>query len=169
MPDTMASETAPAAPGSTEAEGDASEVQPKAMRSSKGGAPARNLNRLVSGIFSDPSITAVRFRLDDLPPSLDWIERRTKQFRATLEAAVFDAHGAISVSHALAIQTASRLERHSLLCIRWLKDSHDTLSPTERLSFSKSASDASAARDRAIERLQLIRDPKDWAASFYKD
>jgi hypothetical protein len=132
----------------------------------KGGAPALNTNRQTAGLFGDPGLQAVRFELGGLPPSMSRVERQARKFRAVLEQATVAAHGEISVLHAMAIQTAARHERHGLLAMRWLREHADALKPGEKLSLSKAAADASAARDKAVDRLKLDASDEDVDA-FY--
>lgn len=124
----------------------------------RGGAPAGNRNALRHGLYA----ASHRLTLGTLPDGLRSVQDDAYAFRAAIEAAVVDAHGAISLTNACLIATASRWERHGALCLRWLREQHGELAPGERLSFSREIARASAERDKAIERLRLERTTGDW-------
>lgn len=120
-----------------------------------GGAPLANMNHFGSGLNSDPAIGQLRLKMGSLPPSLLRVERAANQFRRALENAVELAHGRVDMVAALAINTAARWERHSLLALRWLRDHHATMDDADRLRYSKEIAKASAERDKAVTQLRL--------------
>ncbi|HUY32858.1 MAG TPA: hypothetical protein VMV69_08760 [Pirellulales bacterium] len=131
-----------------------------------GGAPSNNANRLCHGLRGRPEVNAIRLALGTLPPSLARVERGVFAFRRLLEDATADTHGKIDLMHALAIQTACKHERHSALCLRWLREHEAKMTHEQRIKYSAEIAKASAERDRAIERLGLgERTPQnEWAA-----
>ena len=96
-----------------------------------------------------------------LPKHLKFVEHKTNAFRRSLETEVMNVHGAISVSHAAAINTATKFEKHGALAAYYLRTKLDTLSPSDYLKFSEAVAKASASRDKAIARLQLDRTDSD--------
>jgi hypothetical protein len=53
------------------------------------------------------------------------------------------------------INTAFRAERHAQLAQRWLAREADSMTPADRLSYSREVARASEARDKAIAALDL--------------
>jgi hypothetical protein len=92
------------------------------------------------------------------PTGASYVGRLVQQLRMQLEDAVVDAKGEVSLADALAINTACRWERHSLLATRWLKQGFDKLTPDQRLNHSREVAKASESRDRAIRELRLDTD-----------
>lgn len=105
--------------------------------------------------------------LGELSASLGNVTRTLRGFRMGLEEQVIAAHGgSISLAHAAAINTACRWERHAMLCHRWLSGEMDKLDVEKRAQLSRQIADASANRDKAIERLGLAATASSdiWAA-----
>lgn len=100
-----------------------------------------------------------RFALTNgsLPPGHSYIQKIINKFRAALERAVIDAKGEIDVNDAATINTACRLERHSQMAQKWLREEAEKLSPADRLRFSAEIGRASVERDRALRALGLGR------------
>lgn len=94
-------------------------------------------------------------RAGRLPPGCSWIASQTAELRTALEDAVVALRGEIAIVDAAAINTALRCERHALLCQKLLRDKWDELDHSERLSYSREITTASAARDKAIDRLGI--------------
>lgn len=141
----------------------------------RGGAPAGNANRLTHGLDSHRLILGSltrRRRGSDTPEqtaerrSLAKVEQQALAFRATLEQAVVETHGSISLTHACLVATASRWERHAMLALRWLREQHAELTAAERLTYSREIATASANRDKAIERLRLDKEQSDWYGDY---
>jgi len=121
---------------------------------SKGGAPPKNRNHLRHGLFAG-----------QLPKGCQHIENRTLKLRKQIEDLLLEIKGEVSLIDAASVQTALRWERHGLLCQRWLTKEFKTLSPSDRLNFSREIARASGERDKALDRLgidKLTIDP--WAA-----
>jgi hypothetical protein len=90
-----------------------------------------------------------------LPPGCAYVKRLAAQLQHVLEAEVLDARGEVGVYEAAVIQSAVRWEKHALLSQRWLRQASDTLTPEQRLAFSREVARASSERDRCLERLGL--------------
>ena len=143
----------------------------------KGGAPAGNKNAMRHGLT-----------VGTLPKSCSYVTKATNQFRRELEVLVLEEHGGeIDLYRASLIHSACRWERHALLCQRWLRqcgdvptitktktstksgdttDSVEKMTPEgmtheQRLSYSREICKASEGRDRCIEKLGLVRSPRD--------
>lgn len=95
-----------------------------------------------------------------LPKDAKYIEVRLNQFRRTLEQAVLNVRGEVSLPDAACIQTCIRWERHACLAQRWLVKAGDTLKPADKLNFSREIARASAERDKAIAALKLDVKPE---------
>ena len=94
-------------------------------------------------------------RAGSLPADAKFIENRLNSFRRQLEDAVLAVKGEVSIPDAACIQTAIRWERHACLAQRWLTKAYDEMKPTDRLTFSREISRASAERDKALRLLGL--------------
>ena len=116
------------------------------------GAPRGNSNSMRHGL-----------RAGKLPPKCQYIEHQMNRLRRELEDATMKAKGRIDLADAANIQTAVKWERHGALCLRWLRIEGDNLKPLERLQFSREIARASTERDKAVERLDLGRDPVELA------
>jgi hypothetical protein len=90
-----------------------------------------------------------------LPPGCGYVKRIIGEFRTSLEASVIEVHGSIDLYRAGVIQTALRLERHALLCQRWLRKGEGTLTPDQRLAYSRDIGKASAERDKCLRELGI--------------
>ena len=126
-----------------------------------GGAPCGNANALTHGLDSDPAVGQRRLKMGKLPSGLARIEREANRFRRMLENAVVSLYGVVDVDAMLAIDEATKWHRHSDLALRWLRDNHDRLSPTERLTFSREISKAAGERAKAVARLKLAASERD--------
>lgn len=113
----------------------------------KRGGQSANRNALRHGL-----------KAGQLPRDAKYIEVRLNIFRRQLEDAVLAAKREVSLADAAAIQTCLRWERHAALAQRWLVKADKTMSPTEKLNFSREIARASTERDRAIAALELDRD-----------
>lgn len=89
------------------------------------------------------------------PDNLKYLKDGVDIFRASLERAVNEKFGEISVQHAGLIATAYRYEKHSVLCSRYLAAEFEKLSTEEKLRFSREAATASERRDKAIAMLRI--------------
>jgi hypothetical protein len=76
-----------------------------------------------------------------------------------LEAAVMEARGEITLVDAAYVNTAFRAERHAQLAQRWLALEAATMTPADRLSYSREVARASQQRDVAIAALNLPKRP----------
>lgn len=110
----------------------------------KGGAPRRNRNRLRHGL-----------RAAQLPREARYIELAINTFRRQLEDTLTDAYGETTIYQAALINSACRHERRAMLAERWFRLSNGELSLADKLQLHKTISDASDARDKCLERLQL--------------
>ncbi|MDA1054229.1 MAG: hypothetical protein O3C40_27600 [Planctomycetota bacterium] len=91
-----------------------------------------------------------------LPKGASYIELESERLRTALEDAVVNRTGGeISLHDAAVIQTAIRWERHALLAQRWLRNEAETLTPDQRLAFSRDVARASAERDKCLKALGL--------------
>jgi hypothetical protein len=118
---------------------------PKAA--TKRGAKPGNRNNLRHGL-----------RAGKLPLDAAHVENQCNALRRTLEDAVLAARGAVTLTDAANVATATKWERHGALCLRWLRKAKD-LKPLEQLTFSREIAKASTERDKAIALLRLDRDP----------
>lgn len=119
------------------------------------GAPGENRNAIRHGLMAGR-----------LPKGAGYVRRETDQLRTLIENAVAAANGGeISLNDAACIQTAIRWERHALLAQRWLRLEAETLTPDQRLAFSRDVARASAERDKCLKSLGLdVRPGSDpWA------
>jgi hypothetical protein len=102
-----------------------------------------------------------------LPSGCRKIETALNQFRRTLEDAVLEHRGEVSLVDAASVNSAYRWERHAQLAQRWLRLKGDTMNHTERLNYSREVARASSERDKAIAALCLPKryDPGsfDWS------
>lgn len=120
----------------------------------QGGGQPGNSNRLRHGLKA-------RFPLGVLPKGFARIERNVGAFRRGLEEQVLAIHGEIDLINAAVINTACRWERHSQMCLRWLKVGCEAVAESERLSadqrlnFSRDIARASAERDKCLKSLGL--------------
>jgi hypothetical protein len=79
---------------------------------------------------------------------------------------VLDSGGVLDIVTGAAIQTAQRWEKHARLASRWLRMEFDSLTPDQRVAFSREAAKASSERDKAIASLGIksLRDRSPWDA-----
>lgn len=119
-------------------------VPPKQPR--RVGAPVGNANRTRHGM-----------RGAGLPPGCGHIQRATCAFRREVEAAVLEARGEITLVDAASINTAFRAERHAQLAQRWLAVEAESMTPADRLNYSREVARASELRDKALAALDLPR------------
>lgn len=129
-----------------------------------GGQPA-NANATTHGLRSRQPLT--RLTLGTLPKSMRRVEIEARDFRAALEAAVIDRHGEIDLPKAGLIATAAAWQRHSALCVRWLREHEAKMTHAERLSYSREIATASANRDKAVVALKLERTAQDVFDALY--
>lgn len=123
-------------------------------RASGAGPPKKNRNHMRHGLFAE-----------QLTKGCQHIENRTLKLRRQMEDLLLQVKGEVSIIDAAVIQTAIRWERHSLLCQRWLTKKIKSLSPSDRLNFSREIAKASSERDKCLHRLGLDkRDIDPWAA-----
>lgn len=63
--------------------------------------------------------------------------------------------GQITLTAAAIIESATKWQRHGRLATKWLNEQYETLTPEQRLSFSREAAKASESRDKCIRALGL--------------
>ena len=95
-----------------------------------------------------------------MPDGCKYIECRLNKFRRTLEDALIDLKGEVSIPDAAAVQTALKWERHGALALRWLRLECEKMKASERLAFSREIAMASTQRDRALMMLHLDTKPE---------
>ena len=122
--------------------------EPQLKRPGGGGAPLGNANGFRHGM-----------RGSNLPKGCGGILRATHHFRRQLEDAVLQARQEITLLDSAFINTAYRAERHAQLAQRWLAKEADTMTPADRLAYSRETVRASAERDKAIAALDLPKRP----------
>ena len=111
----------------------------------RSGPPKGNTNALRHGLTSA-----------NLPKRLRYVYHRMCALRRTLEAAVIESKGQVSLGDAALIQTACRWERAAQLHeARYRKE------PDKYVDSPDKAAKASESRDRAVEKLNLDRDSRD--------
>lgn len=121
------------------------------------GPPIGTVNNFKHGLHA-----ATTFGVGSLPEKCNWITNRVGRVRRSLEAAVLERHGELSLKHLMLIQTACRCEVVSLLSQRWLRLREATMSHDQRLSYLNNIASASERRDKAVEKLNL--DPTETAS-----
>jgi hypothetical protein len=112
------------------------------------------------------SANAIRhgMRGSAMPKGCHHIDRATCHFRRQLEGAVLEARGEITLVDAAFVNTAYRAERHAQLAQRWLYREATSMTPADRLNYSREVVKASESRDKAIAALNLTKRPSDlWA------
>ena len=107
-------------------------------------APLKNSNALKHGLTTGK-----------LPPGASYITNLTNKFRRELEAAALEVRGEIGLYELAVVNTAIRWERHALLAQKWLRDATDSLTPDQRLAFSREVARASSERDKCLRLLGL--------------
>lgn len=90
-----------------------------------------------------------------LPPRFGRLVRQVNDFRKLLEAEVIAQKGELSVVDALLVQSATRIERHCQLCLKWLRDSYEKLTPDQRLAHSRELAASTANRDKIVKQLGI--------------
>jgi hypothetical protein len=75
-----------------------------------------------------------------------------------------EARGEITLVDAAYVNTAYRAERHAQLAQRWLALEAESMTPADRLNYSREVVRASAERDKAIAGLDL---PKRHSADYW--
>jgi hypothetical protein len=108
------------------------------------GAPLGNFNSFRHGM-----------RGSGLPKGCGHIQKATLHFRRQLETEVLTARGEITLVDAAYVNTAFRAERHAQLAQRWLASEATTMTPADRLAYSREVVRGSADRDKAIAALGL--------------
>lgn len=98
-------------------------------------------------------------RAGQLPKDAKHVEFQCNILRRQLEDSVLAERGRVTINDAAAIQTALKWERHSALCMRWLRLKGEELKPEQFLRFSESIAKASSERDKAIRTLALDAKP----------
>lgn len=119
------------------------DVQPDPAKA-HGGAPAGNTNRALHGLYGF-----------GLPSGAQRLGRRINAFRRSLCEAVEVRAGEIDLHAAATIDSACQWLRHGLLAARWLRLTHDELSPDQKLAFSREVARAATERDKCIRLLRL--------------
>jgi hypothetical protein len=104
---------------------------------------------------------AMRSALGALPAGAGYVNRLAYAMRRELEQAVASTDGSISLTKAAWIDSAVKWERHGQLATRWLRLHHDEMDLGQRLEFSREVAKATDARNKAIQALDLDRDPGD--------
>lgn len=128
-------------------------TQPTDAAERRGGAPIGNANRMRHGL-----------RGSGLPAGCGHIRKAVNDFRRQLEDAILEARGEITLVDAANVSTAFRWEKHAQLAQRWLRLEAESMSPADRLAYSRDVARASAERDKAIAALGLPERPNgdDW-------
>lgn len=122
------------------------------------GAPRGNHNR-----------TRHALRAATLPPSCKYIENAIRTFRRYVFDLLVEQSGGADPSFTAqaVLQSACRHEQRALLCARWLRIDHDTLSATERVAIARDISNATTARDAALKQLGLDAGQKSAIELFF--
>lgn len=128
-----------------------------------GGQPG-NANRVTHGLRSRQPFRLV---LGKLPKAMARVEIDAQHFRRALEQATLDRHGEIDLPKSGLIATAAAWQRHSALCVRWLREHEAKMTHAERLSYSREIATASANRDKAVAALRLERTAQDALDALY--
>jgi hypothetical protein len=113
---------------------------------SKGGPPSGNQNRATHFL-----------NCSGWPADAIQDRRHVAALGRALRQAVLDCGTLLDVVTLATIQTAMRWEKHARLAGRWLRKEAATLTPDQRLAFSRESARASAERDKAIAALGLKR------------
>jgi len=89
-----------------------------------------------------------------------YIANSTTTFQRECEAAVIASHGEVNIYHAALVQSAVRHETRAQLIGRWLRiaeEKGETLTLLDRANLLKQLSDASDARDRCLEKMDISK------------
>jgi hypothetical protein len=127
--------------------GPGSDFQGKPGRS---GAPIGNRNNLRHGL-----------RTTTLPKGCESVENDQFRARTMLENAVMRVKGKVDEQDAGYILLAVDGIRRSKLSGKWLRDSHDKLSPADRERYSEGVSKGLERFIKFVEKLKLDRDTSD--------
>ena len=117
------------------------------------GAPVGNVNAMKHGRRSNRRLT-----IGALPKGCSWINTLTSNLRRELEALTVDAHGKVTPTHAMFIQSAARHEQAALMAQRWLRIHSTSMNHGERLAYLQAIASESDKRDKCVERLKLDKD-----------
>jgi hypothetical protein len=120
-------------------------------------APKNNQNATRHGLRSE---------LNRLPPGCGRVQKQRDELRRFLEAAVLERTESIDVYAATTIQTACRWAAHAALAARWLRAECGSMTPEQRLAYSREVCRASSERDRCIRDLGLDKQPDPFAGLY---
>jgi DNA mismatch repair ATPase MutL len=125
----------------------------KSAPAEKRGAPKGNVNGWKHGMRS----TTERYGLilGEAPRKVKQVQLYAAKLRRSLEEIVMTHKGKLTILDQAYITTACRFEKLAQLANRWLGEKYDTHSTMERLQLAKAVADASASRDKALEKLGL--------------
>lgn len=135
----------------------------------EGGVPSRTPRTNLPAVHKPyGNINAFRhgLRSSKLPKSMLWAERRTNKFRQFVEEVVMEVKGEITLIDASSINTAVRWERHAILAAYFLNKELDSLSPDQRLSYSREVANASTQRDKCLRALGIDSKVDPWNGAF---
>jgi hypothetical protein len=124
----------------------------------KSGPPKGNLNATKNGT------TLTRLTLGELPLTMRRQTQQARKYRRGLEALVINTKGEVNATDAHLIDEASSAEVHASVC-RWLLRTRlDKMSVSDVARCSEQIVKAKAARNRAVERLNIdAPPPSPWA------
>jgi hypothetical protein len=120
------------------------------------GAPKGSLGPIRHGLATEK-----------LPPGCGGIRKVLAQFQQALEVAVLAVRECLSITDAALISSAVHWQRHSLLAMRWLRLEFASLSPQDRLHYSREIALASDKRDKCIKELRLDAAARTLTANYY--
>jgi hypothetical protein len=90
-----------------------------------------------------------------LPRGCGWIRTVATKFRRSLEEAVVEARGGLTLLDAATIDSATRWQTSALVCGRWLRLHEATMSHLERLQFIREIARFGSERDKCLRQLRL--------------
>ena len=123
----------------------------------RSGPPRANLNRSRNGT------KIARLTLGELPQTMRRQLQTARKYRRTLETLTVEAKGQVTTTDAHLIDEAAGAEIHASVC-RWLLRTRlDKMTVSDVARCSEQIMKARAARNRAVERLELDVKPDPWA------
>jgi len=124
-------------------------------------APKNNVNAAKNGT------RLVRLTVGELPLKLNKVKVEARAYRRSLEEAIIEVRGEVSVTDAHAIDTAAAATIHAGIC-RWLlREKLPTMNANDVLACSREMLRAKEARDRAVRLLKLDRRAEDVIDALY--
>lgn len=121
------------------------------------GAPLGNVNSQKHGLRSERGRRLMI--LGGVAKGDGYVKRTLEALRTAWEESVVRLKGTLSPPDEAAICTAIRWEQHALRAGAWLRRADATLTPQEKLEFSRQIAEAGERRDKALARVGFSGGP----------